>query len=244
VSCDEGRLVAFLNGQLSDEDEHAVDEHLLTCDACWRAVRDDRDGRRALDRLRQAAPTGLGERVASSIRLAERPGDRDRQAADRDRRLGRRSLRAMSGRPRRLVAAAAAALALLGGTLAWMLHHPARTDPPQIARVVAMMSPEVANQPALRTGERFDFAGQALAVRSYQVEGDIVLVATSATPFPMPSSSHMLAGSSPAAWMAAEGPFAMYGLNRPAGSVRASMFLVAAMPMAQLPQVAARLHLI
>jgi anti-sigma factor RsiW len=244
VSCDEERLVAFLNGQLSDEDEHAFDEHLLTCDACWRAVREDRDGRRALDRLRQAAPPGLADRVRSSIRLAEAPGHRDARPAGRDRGARRRGLPAVPGRPRRLAVAAAAALALLGGTLGWVLEHGTGSDPPQIARVVAMMSPGVADQPALRAGEQFDFAGQSLTVRSYRVEGDIVLVATSATPFPVPSRSHMLAGSSPAAWMAAEGAFAMYGVNRPASGGRASMFLVAAMPMAQLPQVAARLHLI
>ena len=107
-----------------------------------------------------------------------------------------------------------------------------------------MMSPKVAGSVALRSGEHFDIDGQSLTVRSYEVEGVVTLVAMSARPFPMPASSHLLAGSSSTAWMATHGVFAMYGVNRPAGSGRESMFLVAAMPMARLPQVAVRLHLI
>lgn len=243
MSCDEQRLVAFLNGQLSEADEHVFDEHLLTCEACWQAVRADRAARRALDRLRLPAPPGLADRVTSSIRLAGTPSDLEtRQTAANH--LHRRVLRAMHGRPRPFVAAAAAALALLGGALGWVLQDRPASDPPQIARVAAMMAPGIADEPALQAGERFDVAGQTLTVRSYRVEGDIILVATSARPFPMPASSHMLSGSSPTAWMAAEGPLAMYGVNQPAGRRGTSMFLVAAMPIAQLPQVAARLHLI
>ena len=241
MSCDEGRLVAFLNGQLSDTEEHAFDEHLLICDECWQAVRDDRDGRRALDQLRQPAPDGLADRIAASIRLAGTPDEREARPGGRG---PLHRLHTVSGRPRRLVGATVVVMALVGGTLGWMLEHQAGSDPPQIARVVAMMSPSVAAQPALQAGERFDFAGQALTVRSYRVEGDIVLVATSATPFPMPSGSHMPTSSSPSAWMASEGRFAMYGMNQPAGTDHESMFLVAAMPMAQLPQIAAQLHLI
>ncbi len=246
MSCDEGRLVAFLNGRLSEEDEHAFDEHLLTCEACWQAVRADREGRQALDELRVPAPPGLGDRVTSSIRLAGIPPDFETRRAGRHRlhRLHRRRLRAAHGRPRRVVAAAMVVVLLGGGVLGWVLQDRPASDPPQIARVVAMMAPAVADEPALQAGERFDFAGQAVTVRSYRVEGDIVLVATSARPFPMPATSHVLSGSSPAAWMAAEGRLAMYGVNQPAGRRGTSMFLVAAMPMAKLPEVAARLHLI
>ena len=60
--------------------------------------------------------------------------------------------------------------------------------------------------------------------------------------FPMPSAAHLLSGSTPKAWMATEGSLSMYGVNRRAGE--RSMFLVAAMPMAVLPEVAADLHLI
>ena len=78
-------------------------------------------------------------------------------------------------------------------------------------------------------------------VRAYQLEGTEELVATSARPFPVPPSSHMLPGSSSQAWMATKGRLSMYGVNRRGGQ---SMFLVAAMPMAEMPQMAARLGLI
>jgi hypothetical protein len=79
-------------------------------------------------------------------------------------------------------------------------------------------------------------------VRAYQLEGTEELVATSARPFPVPAASHLLPGSSSQAWMATKGRLSMYGVNRRGGSQ--SMFLVAAMPMAEMPQLAARLDLI
>jgi hypothetical protein len=60
----------------------------------------------------------------------------------------------------------------------------------------------------------------------------------------MPGNSHLVAGSSSTAWMATRGSLALYCVNRPIGRDRTSMFLVADMPMARLPEVAARLHLI
>ena len=67
-------------------------------------------------------------------------------------------------------------------------------------------------------------------------------MATSARPFSVPRSSHVLSGPSPKAWMATKGRLSMYGVNRPGG--KQSMFLVSVMPMAELPEVAAHLGLI
>ena len=83
---------------------------------------------------------------------------------------------------------------------------------------------------------------QLMTVRAYMVHGKEAVVATSMTPLPMPAASHLLAGSSRRAWMATDGTVALYGVNRPPG--QPSMFVVAEMPMAALPQVAAQLHLI
>lgn len=267
MTCDEGRTAAFLNGELSDAEEQAFDEHLLSCESCWWAVQEDRAGRLAVEQLRAPAPLGLADRVTASIGLAgkqaaggaapraelgaarRRSSWRRATPTDRNHAVpgGRhRGRRAGSHAPGRLAAAAAMAtvLAVTGGALGWVLtDHPAG-DPPQIARVAAMDSPAMADSPALRSGEHFDFGGQSLDVRSYRIEGVITLVATSASPFPMPASSHLVTGSSPTSWMATDGKLAMYGVNRPAGEGRKSMFLIAAMPMARLPQVAARLHLI
>jgi hypothetical protein len=83
---------------------------------------------------------------------------------------------------------------------------------------------------------------QQVTVRAYMVHGKEAIVAISMKPLPMPATSHLLVGSSRRAWMATDGSLALYGVNRPAGQT--SMFVVAALPMAALPQVAAQLHLI
>lgn len=249
MTCDDGRLLAFVSGQLSDADEQAFDEHLLTCEACWQAVREDRVGRLALERLREPVPPGVADRVTMAIRLASEPAGQPGHRARRhridsrlDHRLAPRGAQRVSRGAFRLVAACLVVVAIVGGVLGWALQGGPAADPPQIARIAAMMSPGVARNAALRDGERLRVGGQLLTVRSYRVDGGVVLVATSAQPFPMPSDAHLLAGSSRTAWMATRGTLAMYGVNRPEGE--ASMVLVAAMPMAELPQVAARLHLI
>jgi anti-sigma factor RsiW len=63
-------LTAFLTGELSPADAPRWDEHLLECEPCWRAVREDRAGRHAAHVLRQPAPPGLADRVAFAIELA------------------------------------------------------------------------------------------------------------------------------------------------------------------------------
>jgi hypothetical protein len=105
-----------------------------------------------------------------------------------------------------------------------------------------MITPGSPPTTALRAGEHFVIGGQALVVRAYLLEGTEEIVATSARPFPVPSRSHLLTGSSPHAWMATKGRLSMYGVNRRGGGE--SMFVVAAMPMAEMPQMAARLGLI
>lgn len=244
MTCDERQVVAFLNGQLSQAEEQGFDEHLLTCESCWRAVRQDRAGRLALERLRVSGPPGLADRVTISVGLASRPGA---DSPDSGRRWppGRRfRLGFGRGRSGGLLVGAAFGIALVAALLSWTLSGSQSSDPPQIASVVSMMTAKTDDSTALRGGEHFDFGGQSVAVRAYRVEGVTTLVATSGRPFPMPASSHLLAGSSSTAWMATRGSLALYGVNRSPGDDRQSMFLVAPMPMARLPQVAAKLHLI
>src|SRR6266581_893005 len=63
-------LAGYLAGELGPADARRWDEHLLVCEQCWRAVREDRAGRRAARLLRQPAPTGLADRVAFAVELA------------------------------------------------------------------------------------------------------------------------------------------------------------------------------
>src|SRR6266496_3927732 len=63
-------LAAFLAGELNPADARRWDEHLLECEKCWRAVREDRAGRQAAQLLRQPAPPGLADRVAFAVEVA------------------------------------------------------------------------------------------------------------------------------------------------------------------------------
>jgi hypothetical protein len=242
VTCPEQRVIDFLAGELSPEEERLFDEHLLACQHCWRAVQADRSARLALEKLREPAPAGLQGRVALSVALAanEAPQGPVVLAAKRPLSLLHR---ATSRTYFRLAAAACLIVVLAAGSFGWLAAtRSGASDPAQVAAVVAMMSPGSAPSTALRAGEHLLIDGQRLVVRSYHLEGAEEIVATSAQPFPVPSTSHRLTGSSTQAWMATKGHLSMYGVNRRAGNE--SMFLVAAMPMAEMPQIAARLNLI
>ncbi len=63
-------LAAFLAGELDPAETRRWDEHLLECEACWRAVREDRAGRQAAQVLRQPAPPGVADRVAFAVEVA------------------------------------------------------------------------------------------------------------------------------------------------------------------------------
>src|SRR5260370_8493251 len=63
-------LSAFLAGDLDPGAARRWDEHLLECERCWRAVREDRVGRQAAQLLRHPAPPGLADRVAFAVEVA------------------------------------------------------------------------------------------------------------------------------------------------------------------------------
>src|SRR6266700_7091505 len=63
-------LTAFLAGELSLADAPQWDEHLLECERCRRAVREDRAGRQVAQRLRHPAPPRLADRVRFAVELA------------------------------------------------------------------------------------------------------------------------------------------------------------------------------
>ena len=63
-------LAAFLAGDLLPAAAWQWDEHLLECESCQRAAREERAGRRAAELLRQPAPPGLTDRVAFAVEVA------------------------------------------------------------------------------------------------------------------------------------------------------------------------------
>jgi hypothetical protein len=188
-------------------------------------------GRLAVEHLSEPAPAGLRDQVSLAISLGDPGGASHRRRLRPAHRRG--SLQLVAG----LFIVLAA-----GGTLMGLFGTGGTTDPPQIATVVAMFTPGAPPSTALLAGERRVVNRQPIMVRAYMVHGKETIVATSMKPLPMPATSHLLAGSSLRTWMATDGSLALYGINRPAGQL--SMFVVAAMPMAELPQVAAQLHLI
>src|SRR5215467_14166703 len=102
-------LTAFLSGELSPADTPRWDEHLLACEQCWRAMREDRAGRQAAQVLRQPAPPGLADRVAFAVEMAAAA----RTAAPRRPRRGTGSRRrARHGRRLRWRLAGAGAVAV------------------------------------------------------------------------------------------------------------------------------------
>jgi hypothetical protein len=244
MTCSEQRVVAFLAGDLSEEEERLFDEHLLACERCWQAVQADRVARLALQQLREPAPAGLSDRVSLAVSVAAGgvyvpPSDRRRARPWRSGWLGSLA----RGPARARFAFAALALVVAVGALSWLgFRGGVSPEPAQVAAVAAMFTQHGPPPVALRAGEHVMVAHQAMMVRAYEMKGAEALVATSAEPFPVPASSHPLSGSSSKAWMATNGKLSMYGVNRLRGEQ--SMFLVAAMPMAELPQLAAELHLI
>lgn len=230
MECSDARLVAFVSGELSPDEERALDEHLLGCEECWVAVREDHLGRVAVARLQEPASMSLEDRVRTSVALAARSDDEPPRFRGRtgDRRT-----------PLVVLAAVAA------GAFAWLgmwISSSRPSDPPQVAAVVAMLEAGAPSH-ALRAGEQLVIAGQRMAVRAYEIGSVEVVAATSDAAFATPASSEMLPGSSEHAWMARSGTMSLYGVNR-AGSRRPSMFLVSSMPTEKLPEIAARLNLI
>src|SRR6516165_8311700 len=128
-------LAAFLGGELDPAEARRWDEHLLECEACWRAVREARAGRQAARVLRRPAPPGLADRVAFAVEVAAA----GRTAAPRRARPPARSpRRARSGGGRRwprLAAAGAAAVAVLVTVVVVLFPggHQARSVPAAVA---------------------------------------------------------------------------------------------------------------
>ena len=80
MTCPEERLIAFLTGELSPEQEREFDQHLLECETCWRQVQADRVGRLAVERLTGAGATGA-PRPSLARRVPREPGNPSHRAA-------------------------------------------------------------------------------------------------------------------------------------------------------------------
>jgi hypothetical protein len=241
-------LAAFLAGELDPAAARRWDEHLLECEACWRAVREDRAGRQAAQALRQPAPPGLADRVAFAVEVAAA----GRTAAPRRTGQGIRSGR--RGRhDRRLhwrLAGAGAVAAGLAITLLVALPpggHQAGSVPAAVAavaRYAQAIPPPTGEQHPQRAAPvqvgrpvTVTAGGQRMVLRTWRLGGAEAVVAVSGRPFPMPAHARGISGRG-MAWSARLGRLGLYCVN---GTT--SELVAAAVPAAELAALAAQLPL-
>ena len=241
-------LAAFLAGELGPAEAQRWDEHLLECERCWRAVREDRAGRQAAQVLRQPAPPGLADRVAFAVEMAAAA----RTAAPRriHRGIGSRRRARHDRRLHWRLAGAGAVAAGLVATLVVVLlpgGHQAGSLPAAVAAVAryaqAIPAPtgdlhpqhtvpvEVGHPVTVTAG------GQQIVLRTWRLGGTEAVVAVSARPFPMPSGALGVSGLG-MAWSARQGRLGLYCVNG-----RTSELVAAPVPAAELAALAARLPL-
>ncbi len=249
-------LAGFLAGDLGRADARRWDEHLLACEQCWRAVREDRAGRRAAAVLRQPAPADLADRVAFAVEVAGAGGTAARLQARPGARSGRRARparrRARHGRRRRARLAGAGMLAAVVTLLLFLLPGGRGTGgaPAAVAAVAryAQAIPLPAPAPHFHPGGgagpvevgrpvTVTAGGQQIVMRTWRLGGAEAVVAVSGRPFPMPARAQGASGRG-MAWSARLGRLGLYCLNG-----RTSELVAAPLPAAELAALAARLPL-
>ena len=248
---DDRLLAAFLAGDLDSEAARRWDEHLLVCERCWRAVREDRIGRQAAQILRQPAPAGLADRVAFAVEVAAaaRAGAQRQSGpavrSPRPSRHGRRSGKRLAGAGIIVTASGAVALGML--MLPGTRH--AGSTPAVVAAVAryAQAKVPVRSLPSQGTGPSEPVevgrpvtvraGGQRIVLRTWRLGRTEAVVAMSSRPFPMPGGAKRVSGSG-MAWSARLGRLGLYCLNG-----RTSELVAARLPSAELAALAARLPL-
>jgi len=249
-------LAAFLAGELDGERARRWDRHLLDCERCWQAVREDRAGRQAAALLRRPAPPGLADQIAFSVEVAAGAGytgaamRREHPVA----RTWRRVRPAAGGWPRWRLLAGAGALAagVMVTVIAVLLPGGSGTAsvPAAVAAVAhyaqAVPSPNTEQSPPQGIGSApvevgrpvtLTAGGQQIVVRTWRLDGTQVVVAVSRQPFPMPAGAQAASGAG-MAWSARLGKLGLYCVNG-----QTSELVAAPVPDAELAALAARLPL-
>src|SRR5262245_18787558 len=218
-------LAAFLAGELDPAAARRLDEHLLLCEPCWRAVREDRAGRQAAQLLRQPAPPGLADRVAFAVEVAasarvaaqhgQRPASRSWPRAGTGRRLRWPRL-AGAGALAVGVAVTLLVLLLPGGrgtghvpaAVAAVARYAQAVPPPAPGQHPSgRVTPVAVGSPVTVTAD-----GQQIVMRTWRVGGTQAVVATSGRPFPMPAHAQGVSGRG-MAWSGRLGKLGLYCVN-------------------------------
>lgn len=199
MTCDTDRLLAFLSEELDEPERASYDDHLLGCEDCWTAVREDRRGRALAESLREPAPAGLAERIRLAAEAERQPATRVSQTTPTV--VGDTHVR--SRRPRRrwavAVASVGAAAAVAAGVL---LTTGSGTPAPaggagmaatlDLVRLGAALPAHIAGLPRqapfmMGSPMTMSMDSLELHVAWYGVDGGEALVAHSDTPFAMPA---------------------------------------------------------
>jgi hypothetical protein len=241
-------LAAFLAGELDPAEARQWDEHLLECEACWRAVREDRAGRQAAQVLRQPAPPGLADRVAFAVEVAAAGRTAAPRRTGQDIRSGRRG-RHDRRLHWRLAGAGAVAVGLAITLLVALLPggHQTGSVPAAVAavaRYAQAIPPPTGEQYPQRAAPvqvgrpvTVTAGGQRMVLRTWRLGGAEAVVAVSGRPFPMPAHAQDVSGRG-MAWSARLGRLGLYCLNG-----QTSELVAAPVPAAELAALAAQLPL-
>jgi anti-sigma factor RsiW len=243
-------LAAFLGGELDLAEARRWDEHLLECEQCWQAVREDRAGRQAAQALRQPVPPGLADRVAFAVEMSAeaRPASRQSRPPGRSRRPG------SHGRRLRWRLATAG---LLAAGLAATIVVTLLAGRDQVGRVSAAVAAVARYAQMIKApaGGRINLSGgraaavelgrpvtvtaggQRIELRTWRLGGAEAVVAVSNHPFPAPARARNIAGQG-MAWSARLGSVGLYCVNG-----RTSELVAAPVRASELRVLAARLPL-
>ncbi|MGI8867349.1 MAG: zf-HC2 domain-containing protein [Mycobacteriales bacterium] len=183
-------LAAFLAGDLDPATARAVDEHLLSCDQCWLAVREDRAGLAIANSLREPADPQLADRIRLAVELASPAPAAPPPTSARW--------------PHSATAAVTGVAALLLTLVTVLALIPRQAAPPTgdsaaMRQVVALArglrpiaSASARAAVALNRPRTLQTDAQSITVQTYAFHGDTALVATATTrPFTMPADAHM-----------------------------------------------------
>ena len=225
MECSEPRLIAFLNGDLDPAAASEVDAHLLECDRCWRAVRDDRMGRTAAAQLRSPVPATLTDRLTLAIELPQE--HRRRRARTR-------------------VAAGVSALGLvLLGSIATALYATSRDGHPSPDAVTQLVALSNRVPPADTTTQggavqmgstvTTEIGGRPARVSYFASQGAVDVVATSSAGFVPPRDARPVTLDA-MAWHLQRGGVTIY-------CPRQDVLIAGRAPLAVLMQLAGQLHL-
>ena len=215
---DNRQLIAFLSGDLGDDDKQRFEAHLLDCDECWAGVSQDRAGRALAESLRELAPAALRDRVRAAVELTPAPLPRSRRWSA-------------------VVAAAIAAVAI-GITLILTSLLPARHHDPAAVAAVVRLARADRLEPHASTSTLLTVGDQRIRVDRYRSRGRDIVVAESATPFPMPSAARPVASAGDAPWVATRGALRLLCFSHPR-----HLLLVSRLPAAELLDAALELGL-